>query len=270
MGKHRSLVVTVALGGMAAVAAVFAPIAGAARPRCLVVNTTSDKPAARTLQAAVDSANAGDKLVVKGTCLAITTINTSVTITGQANPAFGTPTLDGGNPTNDLYDTVNVNNNLTVVINNLTITGGGNAGGLYTFGGDTVTLTNVSISNNNGGGGIYNAQSTLTLINSTVSNNYVDAPADWGGGGIYNSSGSTLTLANSTVSNDTARMTMAPAKGLGGGIDNAGTVTLTGSSTIHDNHAAVTGGGIYNNAGGTLAGVNGANVFNNTPNDIAP
>jgi predicted outer membrane repeat protein len=71
---------------------------------------------------------------------------------------------------------------------------------------------------------------------------------------------------SSTISNNTA------ANVNGGGIYSyGGSVTLNGSSTISNNTAA-NGGGIFNSSGlGTLNNcVAGVNVYNNTPNDIAP
>jgi hypothetical protein len=44
----------------------------------------------------VDAASAGDTLRGRGTCVGTTTISKNLTVDGQANPAFGSPTLDGG------------------------------------------------------------------------------------------------------------------------------------------------------------------------------
>jgi hypothetical protein len=49
-----------------------------------------------------------------------------------------------------------------------------------------------------------------------------------------------------------------------------GTLTLNGGSSINDNHARSSSGGIFNFAG-TLNGVvagSGGNVFDNTPEDV--
>ena len=106
-------------------------------------------------------------------------------------------------------------------------------GGIYNAG--TLSLIDSTVSNNESrsvGGGIYNA-GTLSLIDSTVSGN----TARGDGGGIENDSG-TLTLTNSTVSGNTAR-------GDGGGIENdSGTLTLT-NSTVSGNMAQGDGGGIF-------------------------
>src|SRR5690606_27737536 len=71
------------------------------------------------------------------------------------------------------------------------------------------------------GGGIYNYEGTLTINNSTVSDNR----ASRSGGGIYNYEG-TLTINNSTFSGNSAH----GAFGIGGGIVNdEGTLTISNS-----------------------------------------
>ncbi len=99
----------------------------------------------------------------------------------------------------------------------------------------TLTLSNSTVSDNtvtaSSGGGIFNS-GTLTLSNSTVSGN----TSNGDGGGIFNSG--TLTLSNSTVSGNTAQYN-------GGGIFNSGTLTLS-NSTVSDNKSSRSGGGIFN------------------------
>ena len=135
----------------------------------------------------------------------------------------------------------------------------------------TLTLTNSTISDNTvsthtqdpisspHGGGIDN-QGTLTLTNSTVADNTVSTQnqiSSPNGGGILNSG--TLTLINSTVSHNTAP------SGSGGGIlNNGGTLTLT-NSTVSGNTVSGgfgSGGGIFND-GGTLTLTN-STVSGNT------
>ena|GEM_PF-6507586 len=146
----------------------------------------------------------------------------------------------------------------------------GAGGGIYNSG--RLTVTDCTISGNaadwNGsgmgggiGGGIFNLVfATLTVMNSTISGN----SADWGGGGIYNFSG-TVTVTNSTISDNWAVD--------GGGISNFdGELTLT-NSTISGNFG-VDGGGISSTSSATLtitnctiSDNNGAGIcqFNSTP-----
>jgi hypothetical protein len=151
---------------------------------------------------------------------------------------------------------------ITVSISGVTIRNGlnrdlnGDGGGIFNSG--TLTLANSTVSGNNAGfkignkgGGIYN-DGTLTLTNSVVSGNNATS-----GGGIFNSG--TLTLANSTVSGNNAFPVGTPAGafgGDGGGVYNAGLLLELINSTVSGNHAGRDGGGVFN------AGV--MNVFNST------
>lgn len=143
----------------------------------------------------------------------------------------------------------------TATLTNSTVSGN-NVTGTYAAGGgilnaNELTLTNSTVSGNNvtggnygAGGGIYNA-GTTTLTNSTVSGNNVNGPTQSGGGGIFNAGGgmNTLNLINSTVSGNNAL----GANGLGGGIYNYGAAQIV-NSTIANNSAFNSGGGIYNKA----------------------
>lgn len=99
--------------------------------------------------------------------------------------------------------------------------------------------TNTSASN---GGGIQN-RGSLTLLNSTVSNNVASNASFGYGGGIQNDpSASSLVIQNSTIANNTARQ--------GGGINNnsGGSISIH-NSTISANQASIWGGGFYRDAG---------------------
>jgi hypothetical protein len=130
-------------------------------------------------------------------------------------------------------------------------------GGIYNcFGTLTIIdsiITGNRIASGNGsygyGAGIYNCpSSTLTLINTTISNNSALI-----GGAICN--GGTLTIIDSTISGNTAREQM------GGGIANYGTLTVTNSTftgnTAHRSLVGSLAGGILNGglfqSSGTLA-----------------
>ena len=136
--------------------------------------------------------------------------------------------------------TVNGNNssrvfeieNATVSMNRMTITGGtsgGGRGGGIAASNSTVSLSNSTVSNNqanNYAGGIYAVVSTVIISNSTVSGN----SAGSGGGGIY-AFISTVSLSNTTVSGNQADE-------FGGGIAavDASTVSLS-NSTVSGNSA---------------------------------
>ena len=158
-----------------------------------------------------------------------------------------------------------------VEMSRLTVSGGGNVpsgGGIYNAG--TLTLSYSTVSGNsarsNGspqsdGGGIYNA-GTLTIANSTIAGNSAAY-----GGGIY-SSGGTLTLFNTTVSNNSAGY-------FGGGIYNNAHNTSLSNCTFASNSAGSNGGGLHNNfapgsysfsVANTLFADNGPKPFSNVNN----
>ncbi len=122
----------------------------------------------------------------------------------------------------------------------------------FIFSEGTLTLSDCIISGNTtiqgNGGGIHNYLGKLTLKNSIVSDNRAK---NGEGGGIENTG--TLTVTNSTISDNTAFAsgdTSNGEGGSGGGINNSGTLTLT-NSTISGNAASIQGGGINN------TGING-------------
>ena len=114
----------------------------------------------------------------------------------------------------------------------------------------TLTLIDSDISSNTAqaGGGVFNNGGTMTVSNSTFSDNSANTGnhASGTGGGIFNAYGGTMTVSNSTLSGNSAN-------GDGGGaIFNSNGTTLTVSdSTLSGNSGGSYGGGIYNN-GGTL------------------
>lgn len=100
----------------------------------------------------------------------------------------------------------------------------------------TLTLLRSTVSGNtteDDGAGIFNEGGTVTLIASTINHNHAN---DGEGGGIFNEIDSTITLLNSTISGNQA-------DGGGGGISTDG-LLIVRNSTIAYNSTAETGGGI--------------------------
>ena len=127
-------------------------------------------------------------------------------------------------------------------------------GGISNQQSGTVTLTNTTVSNNSASsayGGIQNAEyGTMTLLDSTISGNTAGSNV----GGIGNGFTATvLTITNSTISGNTAA-------GCCGGIANAGTLTLT-DSTVSGNIAGANGGGIASTREATITN---CDINNNT------
>jgi hypothetical protein len=119
-----------------------------------------------------------------------------------------------------------------------------------------VNLSGLTIANGyarlNNGGGILNDHAKLTVSNCTLSGNY----ASLHGGAIMNDQG-LLVLANSTLTGNNSTS-------YGAAIYNDGQFSTNASlvvshSTLSDNCAYISGGGLFNNAGSGIASVRIAN-----------
>ena len=124
------------------------------------------------LQAAIDDANAGDRLRVKGTCVGNFVIDKDLTLRGAAGGNAGI--LDG----NDAGRTVYVASGVTATLRRLTITGG---------------LARAPTR----GAGIRN-NGTLTIRNSTITGN----TAGFGGRRRHRERSGTLTVNSSTITRE--------------------------------------------------------------------
>jgi hypothetical protein len=177
-------------------------------------------------------------------------IDNDVILDGEGNL-----TIDGGGQHDDPRDDHRVfyvprRWGGSVELRRLTITGGWSEGnpkdsrngaGIANY--TTLTLTDITVSGNRAGwgcgGGILNGYlGTLTVTNSTVSENTVTYALTEGGGGICNAG--TLTVTNSTVSGNTG-FEHPEYPGMGGGIYNDGMLTVT-NSTLSNNSASVGSG----------------------------
>lgn len=153
----------------------------------------------------------------------------------------------------------NTGTNLT--LNNLTLTGGnigstGSGGAVLINANTTVTINNSTISTNiaNTGGGLSNS-GTLTLNNSTVSGNAANNGSNARGGGVYNNGGTT-NLNNSTITSNTAGSN-ANGRGL---YNNNGIVNLKNSIVAANN---VVGGVDLGHAVGKSFTSQGYNLIGN-------
>lgn len=129
-----------------------------------------------------------------------------------------------------------------LTLNNLTIrhgknTGDVNGGAIYNAG--ALDITNCVLTENRGaqGGVILNNGGTVSVLNSTFSNNQVKISTYWDGGAIFNTPTGTVTIEKSTFSGNNGRF--------GGAIRNNGTLTIL-NSTFSGNYASVNGGALYN------------------------
>jgi hypothetical protein len=154
----------------------------------------------------------------------------------------------------------------SIITGNRITSGNGSYGygaGIYNCPSSTLTLINTAISNNSAliGGAICNG-GTLTMINSTVSGNVARQHE---GGGIANYG--TLNITNSTFSGNIARSSLLGS--LAGGILNgglfqsAGTLAINNSTFSGNAARGGKGGGIFNVKGSTVVLQNSI-VSNNT------
>ena len=207
-----------------------APVAQATTPSpCWVRNVTQDTHG-RSFAAMVAATVDGDRLRVKGSCLARqVSISTDVVISGVGD---GRAVLDAGGRGRVL----GVRQDAMVTLRRLAITGGQprdmhGGGGIYIASGTMVLSDSVvrgNVSPNWGGGGITNNGGVLTLVDSVVRGNTAYGQDGGEGGGIV--SGGGLTLVHSVVRGNIAY------RGTAGGIDMYGTATLT-DSVVRGNHA---------------------------------
>ena len=205
----------------------------------ITVDCSADSGA---LAGALADALDGDTLMIQGTCTGTFEVAHSLTLSGS-----GGATLDG----QGVGPVLTVDPGKTVVVTELTITGGntaGDGGGIKNNAGATLTLNDSMVSGNtagrNGaGGGIANF-GTLKLNGSSVNGNTTGS--NGGGAGIINTFGATLTMNHSTVSGNSGGSS-------GGGIYNFSTMALHDSvvsgNTTGGGGNVGNGGGIYNTAG---------------------
>jgi hypothetical protein len=229
-------------------------------PSTTILVTNTNDSGSGSLRNALAIANDGDTIDatgISGTILLTSgelQINHNVTING---PGAGTLAING-NATFRVFE----NFAADVTISGFTITnghfpvgspGGGifNHGGLtvgdssvtandgtginngYDPSGGTLTVMHSSVSANNGGG--INSFGTLTVINSTISDNSTAS----GAGGI--ASNGTLAVTNSSISGN---YPVGGGLGGGGGISATGTATISNSKINGNQNSGCFGGGL--------------------------
>lgn len=190
------------------------------------------------------------------------TLGKDVTMDGSAAPGV---TLSGDNAVR----VFEVNAGTTATVKHLNVTNGygWQLGGGIINNGD-LTLDHVNVTNNTmatdagdywqGGGGIYSGDgASLTLIDSSVSNNH----AAWSGGGVYSFFNTKTTIVRSTISGNISN-------DVGGGIRSLGDFTIT-DSTISGNTATGWHGGAIFQTDGDIT-ISGSTIANNIAPDYAP
>ncbi len=205
-----------------------------------------------TINGAIGKAVSGDTIyIAEGTYTGSGTeavlINKDITLSGGWDAAFAgqtsMSTIDGQGARRGITAIGNVAASIErFQVQNGFANGGG---GIHSAGNSlaiSYSIIKSNVSNDLPGGGIYNYQGTLTLINSSVSQNQSVRYMFAYGGGIGNVDG-VLNVTNSTIANNVAYTT-------GGGlyVESDSTVTLS-SSTVSGNQAAEDPSGIYGGGG---------------------
>jgi Right handed beta helix region/FG-GAP repeat len=143
---------------------------------------------------------------------------------------------------------IEVDDAAALSVDRVTITGGvaDIAAGIFVRFDCTVTVSNSTISNNyafndiGGGGGIYvGFGSSVMVVNSTISRNLAN-----NGGGIFVVGGAVVRVVNSTISGNIATGDGGGIYGLEGSTSTGGATLMVVNSTISGNSAGGDGGGI--------------------------
>ncbi len=192
-------------------------------------------------------------------------ITNSTFSNNTADVGGGLRVVSAGANTATTIDSSTFTNN--VATGDLATQGGG---AIFDDGGDLIIRNNTVISGNratgvagSGGGILFASSETLTVLDSTISNNQ----ANRAGGGI-DIQGNLANLTNATIQGNVAGVVAAP--GNGGGVHvTSGNLTITGGS-ISGNTAAAEGGGLWN-ASVDLTITGGAVISGNFANgDLDP
>jgi len=235
-------------------------------------NTCSDPLSpCKTIKGAIGKAASGDSIRVAvglyvGSDTYIVNLSKNLDLSGGWDNTFtsriGKSTIDGENVRTEIYVSENVTGSLEHFILQNGITGIRNYGnltinqsivqnnhcedcwgaGIFNFGILFIQWSSI-IGNINPegvtGGGIFSGgiqNASLTILNSTISQNQADA-----GAGIY--SYKPLVIINSTISNNTSHF--GHSNSSGGGIYQGGSSLVLKNVTITGNEGALFGGGIY-------------------------
>ncbi|MBR1615149.1 MAG: leucine-rich repeat protein, partial [Treponema sp.] len=210
-----------------------------------------------TLQAAVNKISTSDDwtIIVSGTVTGSTTISSisasSLTIKGKTG--YSSDILDASGSSSAVIE---VDNAVPVTISNLTLQNG--EMGLLHSGTESITIESCQIIKNTAGGLFFSSESDSTVKDSTIGGSSANSNTSENGGGITKSGNGTLTIENSTISNNTATS-------YGGGIYIDGGKVIFSSGSISNNtgsgiyiksgNATISGGSISNNTSAKGAGI---------------
>jgi hypothetical protein len=198
-----------------------------------------------------------------GGAFPVVTVASGATVTIDSVTITNGNSWAGGGVSN--RGTLTVDHSAVVGNNNPLVLSGFGGGGISNLG--TLTVDHSAVDNNTSagdGGGIFN-RGMLVVRNSNVGGNTagVCSTPGYGGGGIANRNG-VLTLDNTAVVGNTA----GPC-GHGGGVYTTGTTKLINHTTVTNNRATWSGGGILGivTVDATIAA---GSISGNLPSDCLP
>jgi VCBS repeat-containing protein len=217
-----------------------------------------------SIQDAIDNAGTGDIILLSSETFTETIQLIDEHITIRGNGPENTIIQAHANPGSATSSVIEVNNQASLTIEDLTIRHGynefGNGGGIWNKG--SLAVHNSLITNNIAvnGGGIANVpiasnQATITVTNSTIANNDADV-----GGGIFNTalsgfSTATAFVQNSLIYNNAAENSGGGVANIGGNLPNSGNADITMTNVTFSNN--FTGGG--DSVGGAFYNESGTN-----------
>ncbi|WP_376692420.1 choice-of-anchor Q domain-containing protein [Wenzhouxiangella sp. EGI_FJ10409] len=245
---------------------IWSMVAVSSADAATITVTNLNDSNAGSLRQAIADASSGDDIdfSVSGTI----GLNSELSIDKNLTIQGGNSITVSGNDTTRVF---RVEFGNTVSLDGLSIVNGraASGGGVHNTG--TLTVTNSTISDNSadgggagdGGGGIFSS-GTLTVTNSTISNNIADAH---GGGILSNTTGGSCTdmprtvVQSSTISNNNTT-------GGGGGVRNTNGIIEITQSTITANSASE-GGGVWSwNDGSTCTRIGQTIISGNSNTDV--
>lgn len=227
----------------------------------------------KKLREAVEGANAGDIITIKGEIKATNdtdnygeiTINKNLTIRGKSgkNTDILNADTDGTGKTHRIFN-VQIGKTLTLsglTLKNAKAPSGGNGGGIFVASGGKVELSSCTIEGckaNGGSGGAIGSQGGSVIITgcTLTGNSATD------GGAVYVTSGGTFTMYSGTINDNTVQSTAPKARG-GGVFVSLGTTFTMKGGTISDNTATTKGNNGTKAMGGgvCVSGDGGATKF---------
>jgi CSLREA domain-containing protein len=190
-------------------------------------------------------------------------------IVSGPNLGFGGAIMNNGNAILEIRQS-------TISNNTVSVQGPyGEGGGIFNNG--TLTIIQSTISNNTAqgvsgdGGGIFNGQApgNLTITQSIISSNIARGPFA-SGGGIATFWGNVVITGSTLSNNATSSISGNPGRGGGIFLGDYTTITVQGASKIVRNFSSDAGGGICYGGAGTGSISADSTVAKNIPDDIYP